>query len=152
MPPIVVAPKNASPLNVLGNTLELKVTSAETQGAFSVVDFRVAPGFVAPPIYHANTREDWWGQVLEGEIAVEAKGGPTQRIGAGGWVFVPRGTPFRWWNPEPKPARWLLTYSPGGFEAYFVEAAREIAEKKPKTPQEVGALAGPLWDRYGVTH
>ena len=147
---VVVEPGQKEALSLLGNTLHLAVTSAETGGAFSVVDFGVGPAFVAPPYFHANMREDWWGQVLEGVIAVEERGGATRRIAAGGWVFVPRGTEFRWWNPDQLPARWLLTYSPGGFEQYFVEAARVVAEKKPKTPQEIGALALPLWEKYGV--
>ena len=150
MTALVVVPSPVTPLQLMGNTLSLKVTAADTRGAFSVVDFQVAPSFVAPPLFHANSREDWWGQVLEGEISVEPKGEAVQRIAAGSWVFVPRGTAFRWWNPLPQPARWLLTYSPGGFEGYFVEAARAVAEQGPTTPQEIAALAVPLWHKYGV--
>src|SRR5262245_24292388 len=118
---VVIAPGAAEPFDLLGNQLTVKVRTEDTNGAFSVVDFQVAPGFVAPPLFHRNTREDWWGQVLEGTVAIESEGKERRLVRAGEWVFVPRGTAFRWWNPAEQPARWLLTYSPGGFEGYFLE-------------------------------
>jgi hypothetical protein len=81
------------------------------------------------------------------------KGGrhePKQRVETGGWLYVPRGTPFRWWNAHNGPTRWQLTYAPGGFEQYFVELAAAIAEHAPKTPQALAELARPLWAKYGV--
>jgi mannose-6-phosphate isomerase-like protein (cupin superfamily) len=147
---VVVGPEAAVHVEGGGNRLTICVAGARTGGAFSSVDFRVAPGFVAPPLFHANTREDWWGQVLEGEIAVEDQGGATRIVGAGGWVYVPRGTPFRWWNARSEPARWLLSYAPGGFEQYFVELAEAMAQSPPRGPEGLAAPARPLWARYGV--
>lgn len=148
--PVVIATAAAQSFDLLGSRLTVKVSAQDTQGAFSVVEFQVAPDFRAPPQFHRNMREDWWAQVLDGTIAIEAEGQAVRHVAAGDFIFVKRGTSFRWWNPEPKPARWLLTYAPGGFEGYFIEAANAVAEKRPRTPQEIGALAAPLWARFGV--
>jgi hypothetical protein len=88
--------------------------------------------------------------VLEGEIAVEHEGGATRIVGADSWIYVPRGTPFRWWNARNEPARWLLTYAPGGFEQYFVDLAEAMVANPPRGPEALAALARPLWTRYGV--
>jgi len=134
-----------------GNTMDYVITAADTAGAFSAVDFRVAPGFVAPPVLHRHTRETWWGHVLEGEVVLELEGGKVLRAPAGTVLHIPKGVAFRWHNPRNEPARWLLNWAPGGFEEYFVELTRAIAEHAPKGPAETAALARPLWAKYGLT-
>jgi mannose-6-phosphate isomerase-like protein (cupin superfamily) len=148
--PTVISPDSRKVLQAGGNRITLSVKSEETGGAFSSICFEVAPGFVAPPAFHANTREDWWGQVLEGEVAIELLDGTTMKVSPGGWLFMPRGTSFRWWNARQEPARWQLTYAPGGFDGYFVELVEAIGEKK-LTPPQMAEVAGPLWAKYGVT-
>jgi quercetin dioxygenase-like cupin family protein len=138
-------------LTALGNRLTIRVGAEETGGRCSVIDFEVAPGFIGPPIRHRHLDMDWHGVVTEGEIRLELDG-VEHLVPTGGVVYVPRGSLFRWRNASAdRPARWVLSYNPGGFERYFVELAEAIgALPHTPSPQEVGAIAGPLWKRYGV--
>jgi mannose-6-phosphate isomerase-like protein (cupin superfamily) len=147
MPGKVIFPDGARVIEAMGNRLHLIVPSEATGGLFSVVDFHVAPSFRAPPLLHRHPDLDWWGHVLEGEILVELDSQEV-RAPVGSTVFVPRGTSFRWWNPDARAARWLLTYSPGGFEQYFVDVAAALENGTPKTPAELQELVGPLWKKY----
>lgn len=136
-------------ITALGNRLTLRVRSEDTGGAFAVVDFEVAPSFVAPPVPHRHSREDWWGHVTDGELAIELDG-VTSSIPTGATVFVPRGASFRWWNPVAQPARWTLTYAPGGFERYFEAVADALAAQAPASRPDLAALVAPLWTRFGL--
>ena len=134
-----------------GNRLTIRVAAAETGGRCSVVDFEVAPGFVAPPIRHRHHDMDWHAVVTDGELAFDLDG-EERRVRTGGVVYVPRGTAFRWWNASrDHAARWMITYVPGGFEQYFVELVAAVrALGRVPTPPEMGALAAPLWKKHGV--
>jgi quercetin dioxygenase-like cupin family protein len=134
----------------LGNRLTLRLTAADTGGAFSVVEFAVSPGFVAPPLLHDHEAMDWYGHVLESTLAFDLDG-ETHEVGPGGIIHVPRGARFRWWNARPAPARWLMTYVPGGFEQYFVELAEALAAlPSPPEGPRLAALVAPLWQKHGV--
>jgi len=143
----VLFPDGARVVEAMGNRITLVVPSEATGGLFSVVDFRVAPAFRAPPLLHSHPDLDWWGHVLEGEIRIQL-GSREETATAGSTIFVPRGTQFRWWNPEARAARWQITYSPGGFENYFVDIAAALQKGTPKTPAELQELVSPLWKKY----
>ncbi len=55
--------------------------------------------------------------VLDGELSVRCGTG-TFHASAGGFVFLPRGRPHRFWATG-QPARLLLIAVPGGIEDYF---------------------------------
>lgn len=132
----------------MGNRMTVRLTAEGTGGVCGSIDFEVAPGFRGPPVPHHHQNEDWWGQVLDGELAIELDG-VVHTIEAGATVFVPRGVNFRWWNPNPWPARWLLVWSPGGFERYFSDVGEALAGRPP-TPEVLAAVVPPLWARYGL--
>jgi quercetin dioxygenase-like cupin family protein len=132
----------------LGNRLTLRLTAVETGGAFSVVEFAVAPGFKAPPLLHQHPDMDWYGHVLEGTLAFDLDG-ESHEAAPGALIHIPRGCRFRWWNATPQAARWLMTYVPGGFEQYFVDLAQAIAGRQVSGP-ELAALVAPLWKKHGV--
>lgn len=141
--------RTARVVEALGNRLTVRASARETGGVCGIIDFEVAPSFAAPPSPHQHTREDWWGHVTEGELVVEVAG-EARHLRAGTTVFVPRGVPFRWWNPTPHAARWTLTWAPGGFEQYFVDLAAAIAAQPPRSPAAFAQLVGPLWAAYGI--
>ena len=73
----------------------------------------------APPLHiHQHTDEVYF--ILEGGAQVVI-GAETITAGTGAFVFVPRGTPHTFANPNDTPARMLLVLTPAGFEQYFVE-------------------------------
>ena len=63
------------------------------------------PRLIAPPHIHHHDDEAWY--VLEGRLFVRV-GDKDVEAHAGSAVFVPRGTPHTYWNPDPTPTRYLL--------------------------------------------
>lgn len=138
-------------LQVAASRVVIRVTSEETGGAFSVVEIAAPPGFQAPPLLHRHTDVDWYGFVDEGEVAMELDGREST-IKAGGIVVVPRGVAFRWWNPSTeRGVRWHCTYTPGGFERFFMqmfERLRELGDHA--TPANIAKVAQSLWAEHRV--
>ncbi|HEX6391774.1 MAG TPA: quercetin 2,3-dioxygenase [Solirubrobacteraceae bacterium] len=95
----------------------VKASGAETDGRFAQVEVDDPRG-TAPPM-HVHHNEDETFYVLEGEISVFAAGERTE-VGAGEYAFVPRGVEHAYLVRSQR-ARMLVTFSPAGFEEFFVE-------------------------------
>lgn len=95
----------------------VKASGAETAGRFAQVEVDDPCG-TAPPM-HVHHNEDETFYVLEGEISVFA-GGERIEVGAGEYAFVPRGVEHAYLVRSER-ARMLITFSPAGFEEFFVE-------------------------------
>jgi len=67
------------------------------------------PRWIAPLHLHHNDDEAWY--VLEGKLCIKL-GDDTVEAGPGAAVLVPRGTPHTYWNPDPRPVRYLLFMTP----------------------------------------
>jgi quercetin dioxygenase-like cupin family protein len=70
--------------------------------------------------YHVHHNEDEAFYVLEGEMTVYVEG---EKINAepGTWVYAPREVPHEFRIEGASPAKFLLLYTPAGFEQFFVE-------------------------------
>ena len=96
---------------------------SEMDGAYRVLAGELAAGQPAPPFHlHPHTDEAFY--VAGGEAAF-LLGDREVRVGAGGFVFVPRGMPHTAWNSGDGPMLGLILISPGGAEHVFepVEAS-----------------------------
>jgi mannose-6-phosphate isomerase-like protein (cupin superfamily) len=92
----------------------------ETGGAYVGIIGIFPPGEPAPPFHiHPNTDEGFY--VADGEATFRL-GDREVSVTAGGFVFVPRGTPHTVWNSGDDPVRGLLVISPGDAEHEFVPA------------------------------
>jgi quercetin dioxygenase-like cupin family protein len=138
-------------LEVMSSRINIRVPSEATAGAFSVVEMQVPRGFRAPPIRHRHLDTDWYALVEEGEVAIELDGS-VERVAAGGLIVVPRGVAFRWWNAsDENSARWLATYTPGGFEGFFVDLVKRLRNLgHPPTASDMATIAPALWALYKV--
>jgi mannose-6-phosphate isomerase-like protein (cupin superfamily) len=63
------------------------------------------PSFIAPLHIHDRDDEAWY--VLEGALAFRVDQSEVE-VPAGGGIVVPRGTVHTFWNPSPRPARYLI--------------------------------------------
>ena len=70
---------------------------------------------------HIHLAEDESFYIMEGE-AKFLVGEKTFVAKAGAFVLVPKGTPHTFIRVEQKPAKFLVVYSPAGFEKFFDEA------------------------------
>ncbi len=84
------------------------------------------PGGGPPLHFHINDDETF--HVLEGTISF-FQNSSWEEVGPGGSAFVPRGQLHTFKNPGDKPARMLLSTSPGGFDVFFSRCAEEFARE-----------------------
>jgi mannose-6-phosphate isomerase-like protein (cupin superfamily) len=121
------------------------VDSADTGGAFSLVEHPIPPHKLAAPL-HRHSRQDEYTFVLAGEIGVLL--GDEMVFGApGDLIFKPRGQWHTFWNAGSEPARVLEIISPAGFEGYFEQLSDLLATAgSPPDPKKVGEIA----DRFGL--
>jgi quercetin dioxygenase-like cupin family protein len=95
---------------------------------------------------HVHEREDELVYVLDGTIEVTL-GDQTMTAAAGVVALLPRGIPHGFTNIGQTPSRVLDTILPGGFDAYFVEAAALYANGEPAA-ENVDALSRKYAIRY----
>lgn len=135
----LVGPDDGTAVWFLNNLTIIRATAEMTGGAYGLFESRIPPGF-SPPL-HVHRREDEAFWILEGELAVRC-GDREWRAGAGTYVFLPRGVPHSYVVTGTAPARMLTLVSPGGGEAFFVDAGRpaETRDLPPPMPLDVPRL------------
>jgi len=134
----------------LGVQVTIRADSEMTGGAYSAFEDLVLPG-QGPPL-HTHTKEDETMYVIEGELEV-VLGDKTYIARPGDFAHMARGVPHRFKNISDKPARMLLTYTPGGFEKWFLDIGTPIKDANAKppavTPEDI-AKAVKAAEGYGV--
>jgi mannose-6-phosphate isomerase-like protein (cupin superfamily) len=119
-----------------GPLVSIDVSSADTNGTFVVLTYRMPPHDPGPPVHwHAQTREWWW--VLNGTVAVTV-GEETLTVAPGTSVFIPPRAIHTFWNPTGAPVALLALLSPGGVERYF-EQIDVLSAAEPRTLAETAA-------------
>src|ERR687893_243653 len=95
-----------------GGLWTMKATAEETDGAFTLLEDRMARGKTTPLHTHPNLEETLI--VLEGEILVYVEG-TEHRVGPGGVAVAPRGVPHAFLVTS-ETARMLALQTPGSEE------------------------------------
>ena len=119
--PIVVPPGEGEEVTPGGPVV--KAPSDLSRDGFTVVENRLPPGANGPPLHlHRSHDESFF--VVEGTVTAITTGSE-QEVGAGGYVFFPRGTPHTLRNRGDVPVRYLSIGS-GGLDRF----ARELFAAK----------------------
>lgn len=105
----------------MGNRFTLKLRSAETGGALSMLEV-LAPVGSAPPL-HTHHREAEVFVLFEGSMIYRA-GDETFELKPGSSIYLPRGLPHAFRVVGPDPARFLALTFPGGLENLYEEIGR----------------------------
>jgi len=124
--PVVAVSGEAAEQPYDAGVLRVLVPSAATGGRYAVLELAEAAGYRTPPHVHPGMDESFY--VLEGTLELEM-GGATHTLPAGSFVHIPRGTAHAQGSATDRPVKLLTTFSPGGFEAFFldrVELARTV--------------------------
>jgi quercetin dioxygenase-like cupin family protein len=119
-----------------GERARFHASSAQTMGAFAMIELIVEPGKGVPMHVHGNEDEHFI--VLEGKLQM-AIGARRQDLLTGESITVGRGIAHAWCNASRTPAHILVVFSPGGIEEMF----REFEGIDP-------AEVGPIANRYGT--
>ena len=107
----------------------VKTSGAETGGRFAQVEVDDPLG-TAPPL-HIHHQEDETFYVLEGEVTIFADGERID-VSAGDFALVPAGAAHAYLVRSQR-ARMLITFSPAGFEEFFVEMGLPANGGEPPT-------------------
>ena len=128
---------NVTPLgegaNVAG--LLVKVFSADTEGAYCVLELTLPPGGGAPN--HIHHREDEIIMVMEGTLTVTSAAGRDHAAPIGSAIRLPKGVRHAFRNATDVPVRLLITAIPGGLDNYFAALG---ALGNDATPEDVAAI------------
>jgi quercetin dioxygenase-like cupin family protein len=108
-----------------GGVFTMKATSADTAGAFVLLEDRVVRGKTTP--LHQHNNDDEVVYVLDGELLVHING-REHRVGKGGLFFAPRGVAHAFLVTS-ETAHLLCFQTPGTGEAFY----RAVSE--PATSQ-----------------
>ena len=99
-----------------GERFRIRVPSAQTMGAYSMIEIVADPGNGVP--LHIHNREDEHFIVLDGTLDI-ANGDRRWDATAGTSVTVMRGVPHAWCNPSDRPLHMLVVFSPGQIDGLF---------------------------------
>jgi mannose-6-phosphate isomerase-like protein (cupin superfamily) len=99
-----------------GERFKIRVSSAHTMGAYSVIEVVADPGNGVP--LHVHSKEDEHFIVVEGTLDI-ANGERRWDAPAGTSLTVRRGVPHAWCNPSDTPLRMLVIFSPEQIDGLF---------------------------------
>jgi len=132
----------------LGGRFTAKVTAAEAEDRFALVE-ALAFQSTEPPL-HIHHREDEAWYVLDGKMTVYV-GDEVLEATAGSFVFAPKGIPHTF-TVDVEPTRVLVFASPAGFEHFALELGKEATGDTPPSDLAVPPpeILGPVAERYGI--
>ncbi|MDX2039271.1 MAG: quercetin 2,3-dioxygenase [Isosphaeraceae bacterium] len=130
--PKVVEAGEGTQVWAMGVLVTVKVRASDTGGAYSVFEDWIPPG--AGPVPHTHTKEDETIFVLEGRLRAWL-GGKQYDLAAGDFVHMPRGVEHYFKNVSNEPTRMLLSYTPGGFEQWFLDVGKSVPPGSRSAPE-----------------
>lgn len=125
------------------------LSSEENAGGVTVYEFQVPPKSPGSPP-HTHTLEDEYFYVLEGELSA-LSGDEVLTLGPGDFAALNRGNTHMFWNGSDAPVRLIMATTGGSFEKFMAETGPRVADAKPQSPEEFGAVIGQLAAEYGIT-
>lgn len=121
----------ARTFHFIGSLLTFRAGAADTDGAFSLVECRTAPGAGSPPHYQDDAEAFY---VTEGhyEFTIDGK---KQLCGPGDFAYVKPGVVHMFANADPTPSSMLIINLPGGpHEEFFMKVGDELAFETTEFP------------------
>jgi quercetin dioxygenase-like cupin family protein len=118
----------------LDERMTVKVSSRESGGAFTLIEFSGPRGFGPPR--HVHEREDELFYVFDGEMRVVC-GAKDWQVSSGSLVFLPHAIEHAYIITSETPIRALQLTSPGGFEDFLSELGRRpdgVGLPQPQAP------------------
>jgi len=112
-------------------TSEVKLSAADTDGRFSLLDETWRPGMAVPPHFHRRHAETFF--VISGQVEWTV-GGETRVMGPGDLVYIPPDTVHTVKVVGNVPQRSLMLYEPGGYEYHSRREAGYTREQQ-NTPE-----------------
>lgn len=128
-----VAPEGYLTLDIFGSLITFQVRSAETDGAYAVLETVVPPGRAKAQMHVHAAAETF--QILDGEFEFHAtREGQTAvfRAAAGDMVHIPPNVPHGYRNVAKTSSSFQTVIAPGSMEGYFLELGMPTANTQPQ--------------------
>jgi quercetin dioxygenase-like cupin family protein len=128
---------------IIGELLTFKVTNADTNAAFTVVELVAQPGG-GPPLHTHPSSESF--TILEGAFeftGLENDQPFTIRAVPGDTVFIPGNAPHAYRAVGARPGKTMLVFTPGTeMERFFIDAGEPVAPGTavPSSPPDIPAM------------
>jgi quercetin dioxygenase-like cupin family protein len=118
---------------VLGGLYEIRVSSEESGGVLTCMEMTMPPGFGPPPHTHTGGETVY---VIDGMCNYHI-GDEVVEGGPGAVFHIAEGT-LEWFEPTgPDPLHVLVTYTPGGIDAFFREIGEPALSRTVPPPSDV---------------
>lgn len=148
----LVTPEPSLTLDLFGSLITFQVRSAETDGAYAILETVVPPGR-SKMLLHTHAASETF-QILDGEFEFHAvRDGKLAvfRAAAGDMVHMPPNVPHGFRNVAKEASSFQTVISPGSMEGYFLELGMPTAETHPsKLSTPDAKLVAEVGERYGV--
>ncbi len=129
-------------VGAIGLGILVKLTGADTGGAYSLFEYIVPPGLGGPPT-HTHAYQDELFVCVSGQVTVELN--YVERVMTpGSAMLLPRGVPHMFYNPFEEETRISAVVSPAGLEKYY----RELSQLPPG-PRDMTKVAE-IMKRHGL--
>lgn len=126
---IVHIPPKAGPARwVFGDHYTIKADKENTSGSLGLIEAMVPPGGGPPLHIHHDSDEAFY--LIDGELEISNEK-RKQIVGAGAFVFVPKGKVHAFKNVGDEPCKMLIIFTPAGFERFFTELGVPAEEGVP---------------------
>jgi quercetin dioxygenase-like cupin family protein len=132
----VIHPDDGVDVGAIGLGIHVRLTGADTNGAYSLFEYVVPSGLGGPPT-HIHSREDELFTCTQGTVRVELDG-EEHIVPAGSSLLMPRNVPHMFHNPFEQECRIVAVVSPGGLEGYY-QALSELPAG-PRDMTRIGAI------------
>lgn len=148
----LVPPDPSLTLDIFGSLITFQVRSAETDGAYAVLETIVPPGR-AKVLMHVHAAAETF-QILDGEFEFHAvRDGKAVAFlaTAGDMVHMPPNVPHGYRNVSKGASSFQTVIAPGAMEGYFLELGMPTAADRPGKPGHPDMkLLAEVGERYGV--
>ena len=128
--------------------IRLLLSSGESAGEVTIYEFILPPKSPGSPP-HTHTLEDEYFYVLSGTLDVLSNG-EVLRLNPGDFAALNRGHTHMFWNGSDGQTELIMMTTGNSFEAFMQGASPAIAEAKPASPEEFGAVIGKLAADHGI--
>ena len=133
----VLAPDKAEMLQLKAGPMALLASAETSGGSLAAWRDRVSPGDELP--LHIHHKADEFFYILEGQFAFTV-GDRTEQAPAGGFVFIPKGTPHGYKNVGSEVGILLGFVSPAGLESFYrAQAKMPPGQMTPTLYRELAA-------------
>lgn len=119
--PIIHPPGSGTVVGVLRSQSTFKVLSAQTGGAYAILEQLIPAGHGPPLHVHRHETEIFY--ILDGQFELTV-GGDKVQAATGALAVCPRDIPHTFRNVGSTTGKLLLTVIPGHFANYFIEVDR----------------------------